>query len=283
MKLNLCSPAKVNLFLHIQGKRRDGYHELASLYQAVSLFDSIEITSADADSFTCNIDRLQNEQNLAVQARDLFRRKTGIDNPVSISLDKYIPAEAGLGGGSGNAATVLWGMNQIFGSPVSETALQSWSAELGSDVPFFFSKGTAYCTGRGEKVKNVGPIDPIPLTIVKPNISLSTKEVYSRLAASSPGNSKETLQRFLSGRPQFENDLESAAFALCPELEDFKNNLLALSSDVLLCGSGSSFFCVGGNNGLPVEFINRRGGDWYSSARKRLREIKDLHKLSPGI
>ncbi len=260
--MKLRSPAKINLFLHIQGKRRDGYHELASLIQAVSLFDEISVALSDADSFSCSDSFLQNSDNLAIRARNLFRKKTGIHQPVAISLKKNIPAEAGLGGGSGNAATVFWGMNRLFGEPAEETELQMWSAELGSDIPFFFSCGTAYCTGRGEVVQNIAPLVPQKLAIVKPETSLSTKDVYSHVKEAAPKNSELALRQFLVGKPCYQNDLEVPAFHLKPELKQIKENLLSLHPHVLMCGSGSSFFYLSEKH-ESIFYINRRKGEWY--------------------
>ncbi len=261
--MKLRSPAKVNLFLHIQGKRRDGYHELASFIQAVSLFDEISASLSDVDSFFCSDPGLQNSGNLAVRARNLFRKKTGIFQPVAIFLKKNIPTEAGLGGGSGNAATVLWGMNRLFGDPAAETELQAWSAELGSDIPFFFSCGTAYCTGRGEVVQNIAPLAAQKLAIIKPETSLSTKEVYSHVKETSTKNSEFALRQFLEGEPCYQNDLEEPAFRLKPELKQIKQNLLSCHAHVLMCGSGSSFFCLSPEENESVSYINRRQREWY--------------------
>src|SRR5437016_5240820 len=130
--LTLISPAKINLNLRIVGKRPDGYHELSSVFQAIDLCDVLTFEKSEKDKFTCNISTLPNDKkNLVLKALDLFRSKTGLNFCLKIHLDKHIPIEAGLGGGSSNAATTLWACNQLTGQTVSLERLQEWSAEIG--------------------------------------------------------------------------------------------------------------------------------------------------------
>jgi 4-diphosphocytidyl-2-C-methyl-D-erythritol kinase len=153
-RLNLFSPCKINLFLRITGKRPDGFHDLASLFHVISLGDTIKFSlspSKSRDRLSTNVPGVPvDESNLIIKALNLYRQKTGTDNFFWIHLDKKVPTGAGLGGGSSNAATALWAANQFAGSIASEKDLQEWSGEIGSDIPFFFSRGAAYCTGRGE-------------------------------------------------------------------------------------------------------------------------------------
>lgn len=273
--LSLVSPAKINLFLRILRKRPDGYHELASLFQAVSLCDQLRFAVADRDSFTCTDPSLPTDQsNLVIKALYLFRRKTGIETPFQIHLDKRIPAQAGLGGGSSNAATTLWAVNQLCGQPATDEELRIWGAEIGSDISFFLSTGTAYCTGRGEKIRSLPALPKMSLVIVKPSHNLSTPQVYGRLQAASlpPRDPEKALQEHLQGRPSFFNDLEGPALELCPEVGELKERLLAGGfSQVLMSGSGSSFFCLGegrlpaipGLKHYKCTFLNRAPGAWY--------------------
>lgn len=161
--LTLNSPAKINLFLRILNRRRDGYHNLASLFQTVDLLDQIHLSLDERDSLSCSDPTLPvDHTNLVTKAVELFRAKTGMAFNVRAHIDKKIPAQAGLGGGSSNAATTLWGLNTLLKNPATPQQLQVWSAEIGSDVPFFFSLGTAYCTGRGEQVFNQPFLDLPP-------------------------------------------------------------------------------------------------------------------------
>lgn len=139
--LSLHSPAKINLFLRILHKRADAYHELASLFQTVDLSDILHLSLSETDSLVCSDKTLAvDSSNLIIKAANLFRKKTGIDQGLSVHLEKKIPMEAGLGGGSSNAATTLYGFNELCGRPATEAELISWASEIGSDVSFFFLK-----------------------------------------------------------------------------------------------------------------------------------------------
>lgn len=282
--LTLQSPAKINLFLKIIGKRPDGYHEIASLFQAIDLCDTMHFKLSEKDTFICSDPSLPtNETNLVIKARELFRRKTGLMDCVSIHLEKHIPQQAGLGGGSSNAATTLWALNQLCGSQATAELLVEWGAEIGSDVSFFLSHGTAYCTGRGEKLLPLAPLPPQSLWIAKPAVGLSTPKVYAGLKLEAENQLKqafvdteELLAKFTSPTsnaklPVF-NDLEVPAFQLAPQLAELKQKLETFGfSSVLMSGSGSAFFCLGSGN-LPAlpgldtyhcKFINRSPEKWY--------------------
>lgn len=273
--LTLSSPAKINLFLRILRKRPDGYHELASLFQTISLCDQLTFEQSKHDTFTCSDPALPlDHNNLVIKALNLFRKKTGIVQPITIHLEKHIPHQAGLGGGSSNAATTLWALNELSGRSVSIQALVSMGAELGSDVAFFLSRGTAYCTGRGECIEEVPALPQKALTIVKPKVGLSTPLVYGNLRTDSllQRDPVKVLEGFMKGSPIYFNDLEVPAFIVMPELKALKENLqLAGYTDVLMSGSGSSFFCIGERENelsselqqYSVNFINREVGDWF--------------------
>ncbi|MGK5594658.1 MAG: 4-(cytidine 5'-diphospho)-2-C-methyl-D-erythritol kinase [Parachlamydiaceae bacterium] len=273
IQFTLCSPAKVNLFLSVLKKRSDGYHELASLFQAINLSDQLSFKLSSEDLFTCNQDRLPTDgSNLVIKALHLFRKKTDCHFPVHIHLEKNIPHEAGLGGGSSNAATTLFALNKMAGDRYAIEELQTWSAEIGSDVPFFFSSGTAYCTGRGEQVKNLDPIDVHePLSIVKPAKGLSTPHVFSSLQIDRlpKRDLVSYLNQFYQGEYPFFNDLESAAYIVKPELLNFRDSLLRSGfSKVHMTGSGTAYLCVGQGSPnpsffhKPITFI-RRSNEWY--------------------
>jgi 4-diphosphocytidyl-2-C-methyl-D-erythritol kinase len=257
------SPAKINLFFQILGKRDDGYHNIASLYQAIDLADEIEITVSDVDSFSCSDARLpMDSTNLVIKALTLFRAKTGIATPVKIILIKRIPREAGLGGGSSNAASTLLALNEIFNYPLESDELLPLAAELGSDVSFFLSPGAAYCTGRGEKIKKIRPLDQELLWIVKPPVGLSTAAVYQGIDSASlrTNDPRQALESFLLGQKEYFNDLEASAFKLMPSLYDLKKSLQDQGyRAVLMCGSGSAFFCLGGGTPTvpPDHFVAR--------------------------
>lgn len=284
--IQLASPAKVNLFLRVLRRRSDGFHELASLFQTIGLSDRLEMSFSEADELCCNAKEIPTDRsNLIWKAADLFRQKIGRDFKLKITLDKRIPVEAGLGGGSSNAATTLWGLNRLLGNIVSPDRLSEWAAELGSDVPFFLSSGTAYCTGRGEIVRDVPVLHKQNIWIFKPFEGLSTPAVFNRLKVDSlPKVDPEIcLSAFYSGSPCYFNDLEGPAFALMPALLQLKTELKAIGFEhTFLTGTGTSFVCIGDpkrplseipHNAIPMQkaiafekqtyFINRSPEAWY--------------------
>jgi 4-diphosphocytidyl-2-C-methyl-D-erythritol kinase len=274
--LKLKSPAKINLFLQVMQRRPDGFHDIASLFQAVSLYDILQISLADTDLLQCTEPSLPTgKSNLIWKAADLFRSKTGLKFNLHILLEKHIPMEAGLGGGSSNAATILWGINHLLGHPVTTDQLIEWASEIGSDVAFFLSTGTAYCTGRGEILKPLPSLKKQSLTLFKPGYGLSTPSVYKNLNLSTlkQRNPEIELRKFFEGEPEYYNDLESSAFGVLPELSEIKRLLSQNYSTVLMSGSGTTFFCLGeskskcsnppGLNAYEAGFTNRSQQDWY--------------------
>lgn len=267
------SPSKINLFLKVLGKRPDGYHEIATLMQAIDLSDIIHIEKSTGDSFICDDASLPIDgRNLIIKAREKFRQKTGNNTPLKIRLEKRVPFEAGLGGGSANAATALWGINQVLNAKVPEIDLQQWSAEIGSDVPFFFSHGTAYCTGRGEIVKDL-PVHQADMWIVKPPVGISTVEVYRNFKSSDHFDHEKALENFSrkDNASIYHNDLATVAEHIAPELQKLKEALISQKFDVVqMSGSGSAYFCIGKDKpNVPnvrcyqVKSLNRKPGNWY--------------------
>jgi 4-diphosphocytidyl-2-C-methyl-D-erythritol kinase len=280
--IRLFSPAKLNLFFRVIRKREDGFHEIASLFQTIDLGDDLVISLSHADELTCSDPSLTcGKDNLVRKALDLFREKSGLtDFHIRCHLTKRIPLQTGLGGGSSNAATTLFACNELAGRPVSRRELVSWAAEIGSDVSFFFSSGSAYCTGRGEITRDVD-YDchrefPQPCYLAKPKFGLSTPEVYKacnpcELPLRDPG---EVLEGFLQGRPEWFNDLEPAA---CQVSLEFQKTMAVLRSygfsQVTLTGSGSGAFCFGksepprmdGVQFYSIRPLVRNVQGWYSN------------------
>lgn len=231
MRLAFLSPAKVNLDLLVLGKREDGYHEIETILQTVALYDRIFLELGQSGINLVVPDMLPaGAGNLCYEAAAAFYGATGISPALTVYLEKNIPIEAGLGGGSSNAAVVLLGLNVLYGFPLDEANLVSIAAPIGSDVPFFLRGGTARATGRGETII---PLPDAPcrwLRIVKPPFGLSTKEVYQRW-----------IPTAVFKRPLRHNDLEQVALGLCPELGMVRASLLGDGAiDVMLCGSGSA-------------------------------------------
>jgi 4-diphosphocytidyl-2-C-methyl-D-erythritol kinase len=267
--LILHSPAKINLFLRILSRRDDGFHNLASLMQAVGLFDTLIFSPSKTDCFSSDHPDLPlDSHNLVIKALEYFRKMTGIIAPISIHLEKQIPMQAGLGGGSGNVATTLWGLNQFFQTGVLESKLRVWAGEISADAPFFFSSGCGYCTGIGECVESFVPDLSQVYWLVKPKEGLSTPEVFkhldlSRCSSISPRN---LLWQHLYGEGEPHNDLEDVAFKLNPSLNELKKSL---PLKVWMTGSGTGFVCNKKPHSIPnhcslnkLEPIQRET-DWY--------------------
>jgi len=239
--------------------------------QAISLFDKLHIVPSAFDIFTCSDATIPtDESNLVLKALALFRQLTGDHRPFAIHLQKNIPAQAGLGGGSGNAATTLYAINQICGSPLSPELLQEKSALLGADVPFFFSSGTAYCSGIGEIVENL-PFQEGECTIIKPHFGVSTAGVY---ATCIPNACSSEHPKTLLESNALVNDLEWAVFKSNPSMQLLKERLQEEKrGPLVMTGSGSSFVCYGKNAIEPksdleifcVKHIQRKSKSWYAS------------------
>lgn len=267
-QLSLLSPAKINVFFKVLCKREDGFHEISSLYQAVSLCDTLEVSLATEDQFTCSDPSLSlGKTNLITRALQLFRRKTGSTQFFSIHLDKKIPMQAGLGGGSSNAATALYAFSILTGMNLPTETLSSWGAELGSDVPFFFSSGAALASGRGEILVEADPYLHSSFWIVKPKEGLSTPEVYRYCIPVLGKRNKEILY----------NDLEKPAFFLEPSLLKLKESLLDFGfKEVVLSGSGTAFFCLEGTTNYNLEDIQKN----FPSLQ--VFQVKPLHRKHLG-
>jgi len=263
--LSLLAPAKVNLFLRILRKREDGFHELSSLFQAVSLMDRLDFWQLPEDeaaplcSMEVTPDSLgaelipTDESNLVMRALQIFADRTGEKRRVHCRLHKEVPAQGGLGGGSADAATALHAANRLAGFPVSEEELIIWGGELGSDVGFFLARGTAMCTGRGEFIEPLPPLPESVVYLVKPDDGLSTPSVFKALGLA-PGEElagpdpQELLRQFQTdvSTATYVNDLEAPAYAVMPELEQLRDKLRSYGFvSVMMSGSGSTIFCIG--------------------------------------
>nr|AWK21653.1 4-diphosphocytidyl-2-C-methyl-D-erythritol kinase [Panax sokpayensis] len=267
-RLTLFSPCKINVFLRITSKREDGFHDLASLFHVISLGDKIKFSLSPSklkDCLSTNVPGVPlDDTNLIIKALNLYREKTGSDKFFWIHLDKKVPTGAGLGGGSSNAATALWAANQFSGCLATEKELQEWSSEIGSDIPFFFSHGAAYCTGRGEIVQDLPP--PIsfdlPMVLIKPPQACSTAEVYKRLRLDQaisidPLTLLEKISREGISQDVCVNDLESPAFEVLPSLKRLKQRIIAAGCGqydaVFMSGSGSTIVGIG--SPYPPQFV----------------------------
>jgi len=274
MKLTLKTPAKINLGLHIHHKRRDGYHELETLLQMVSLYDELELESLKSGiELECDAPGIPTDDtNLAYRAARLLQEthKTG-DRGVRIQLKKNIPSGAGLGGGSGNAAGVLLGLNRLWDLKMSRSHLASLAAELGSDVPFFLTAPCALGTGRGECLEPLTPSSKFQVLLVFPGFPVSTSWAYQnlKLKLTKRENNISILRKFLSQSDvarlgsRLYNDLEPLVIQRFPEIQVIKDQLKAQKAEgVLLSGSGSTVFGIFDDPEQAKTACAELKGDW---------------------
>ena len=171
--------AKINLGLRILRKRADGYHDIETIFYRIQPYDEIVLELSHGISLVCNNSELPTDEgNLCVRAAGMLQQHYDIIERVHISLKKSIPVGAGLGGGSSDAASVLTGLVELWKLPASENDLRSFAVQLGSDVPYFLEPGTAYGTGRGEKLDYFDFDFPYWIVLVYPNIHISTAWAY---------------------------------------------------------------------------------------------------------
>jgi 4-diphosphocytidyl-2-C-methyl-D-erythritol kinase len=254
-ELTIPSFAKVNLYLRVLGRRDDGYHELCTVFQTVSLHDSITFTEADDLSLTWNQTEVAvSEDNLIIRAANALKRHYNVGCGARINLVKTIPAPGGLGGGSSNAAIALLGLSKLWRLQANNRVLEALAAQIGSDVAYFLHGGTALGTGRGESIDDLSDLAIGPMLIVTPKVAVSTPEAFYRLSA--PNLTKQALNRNLSVcrdeatspdllHSALKNDLEPSVFEAYPEVERVKGSLLALGArNAAMSGSGASVFAI---------------------------------------
>lgn len=239
--------AKVNLTLAVGEKRPDGYHEVVSVMQRVSLHDTLTAEQTrEGITLTCSDPALPSgEENLAHRAASLFFREMGIAGGAALTLEKRIPSQAGLGGGSSDAASVLLALRRLYAPALPDTELETMAAALGSDVPFFIRGGTQLATGRGEVLSPLPPLTDGWFVIVKPTESFSTAAMYRRLDNLPPACTPP-LPPLQGGLPALAAGLFNRFEAAIPAgsaVWDIKAQLAAYGALAsLLSGSGSAVF-----------------------------------------
>jgi 4-diphosphocytidyl-2-C-methyl-D-erythritol kinase len=248
------APAKVNLFLEVLAQRADGYHEIATLMVAVSLYDTLEFKEDRAGDVRLQCDHptlATGPDNLVSRAARLLRQRTGCPRGAQIRLVKRIPLAAGLAGGSSDAAATLAGLNQLWQLGLAPPDLAALGAELGSDVAFFFATPAAWCTGRGEQVTPVPLGRPLFFVLVCPPAGLATADVYRGvLVPEQPSTGMALRQAVATGQVEeigrcLHNRLQPVAERLCPAVAAWRQRLAALGpAGHLMSGSGTSLFAL---------------------------------------
>lgn len=251
------APAKVNLFLEVLGKRPDGYHEIATLMVAVRLYDTLVFRAEQAPrlnesglTLRCSDTKLSaGPENLVLRAAKLLQDRTGCKKCASIRLIKRIPMAAGLAGGSTDAAATLFGLNRLWQLGLSAGDLAKLSAEIGSDIPFFFHTPAAWCTGRGELVAAVKLPIPLHFVLLCPDFGLATAAVYKNVVVPpAPASGEPLRQAVAKGDVDLiggllHNRLQLAAETMDPRVAEYAKMLADCSpAGCLMSGSGSTLF-----------------------------------------
>ena len=271
MTLEKLSPCKVNLLLSVLGRRPDGFHELETVMHPVQYCDRLEFTRKRSGiSLSCDVPELPaDSSNLVYRAAAAFLERAKISSGVAIRLEKRIPMAAGLGGGSGNAAVTLAGLNDLFGGPLPLDVLHELAATLGSDITFFLQAKPALATGRGERITELQffpALDNAYFLLIYPGFGVSTPWAYRNLArfpaalSGRPGRAARLLELLTkadlrSAAPEFYNSLEAPVlrkFPLLALLQDFLREQGAPA--VLMSGSGSTTFAIVESEAAAHEF-----------------------------
>lgn len=254
MKIYEKAPAKINLMLDVLHKREDGYHEVEMIMTMVDLSDRLEMSTLPRDTIIISSQAGYiplDEKNLAFQAARLIKDRYNVSKGVYIHLDKNIPVAAGLAGGSSDAAATLRGLNRLWELDIPVEELKALGAELGSDVPFCVTGGTALATGRGEKLTPLPNPPQCWVVLAKLPINVSTAEVYGRLRSSritSHPSANTMIEAIESGSfssvcEGLGNVLEDVTLQMHPEVAHLKEAMLKLGADgVLMSGSGPTVF-----------------------------------------
>jgi len=286
MPLEKKSPCKVNLLLNILGKRPDGFHELETVMQPVDFCDELAFECGGKGiQLSCSDKGLPvNSKNLVYRAAKDFLSAVKIRDAVKIHLEKKIPLAAGLGGGSGNAATTLLALNELFGMPLAHEKLHKIAAELGSDIPFFLQHKPALATGRGEKIQPLANFPALrgkAFLLIHPGFGISTPWAYQNLARfpdalnGKAGRANELIEKLQSknlagAADAFYNSLEAPSLEKFPILALFQEFLLANGAlAALMSGSGSTTFAITENisaaESLAEKFKSKFGSDCWTA------------------
>ncbi|EQK40471.1 4-(cytidine 5'-diphospho)-2-C-methyl-D-erythritol kinase [[Clostridium] bifermentans ATCC 638] len=264
--IDLKSRAKVNLSIDVLGKREDGYHLVEMIMQTIDLYDKLKITEIEENSILIKSNSLDiplNEDNIMYKAVNLLKNQFNIEKGIEISIEKNIPVAAGMAGGSSNAAAVLVGLNKLWNLGLSENELKDIGLKLGADVPFCITGGSALAEGIGEELTNIkGLPEDLNILVCKPNIFVSTKEVYQSLNMDKvkrrPQNKKliDALQKedvkFISeNMVNVLEEVTSLKYSEIGQIEDIMIKNKALGS--MMSGSGPTVFGLFDNKDCAIK------------------------------
>lgn len=264
--IDLKSRAKVNLSIDVLGKREDGYHLVEMIMQTIDLYDKLKITEIEENSILIKSNSLDiplNEDNIMYKAVKLLKNQFNIEKGIEISIEKNIPVAAGMAGGSSNAAAVLVGLNKLWNLGLSENELKDIGLKLGADVPFCITGGSALAEGIGEELTNIkGLPEDLNILVCKPNIFVSTKEVYQSLNMDKvkrrPQNKelidalqKEDVKFISENMVNVLEEVTSLKYSEIGQIEDIMIKNKALGS--MMSGSGPTVFGLFDNKDCAIK------------------------------
>ena len=254
--------AKINLSLDIVGRRPNGYHDVRMIMQTLDLSDDLSFESGDdikgvllvTDSEVLNEEQSEGSDNLIIKALKLLQEEIGKKFDVKITLSKNIPIAAGLAGGSADAAATLRGLNRLFSLGLTNDKLREISVKIGADVPFCIEGGLCLSEGIGEKLTPLTPLASVPTVICKPNIFVSTKDVYTAFDADESEKKHPDVDGMLSAIKKYdvakvteliENILEPVTKAMHPVIGEIEEKLVSLNANkAIMSGSGPTVYAL---------------------------------------
>lgn len=254
--MKLRAYAKINLGLEVLRRREDGYHDVKMIMQTIQMYDMLEMEKSEKPGIhlTTNLSYIPvNENNLVYKAAKLLMDQYGIEEGITINLNKFIPVAAGMAGGSSDAAATLVGVNKMFQLGLTRQQLMELGVKIGADVPYCVMRGTALAEGIGEKLTVLPPMPPCYVLIGKPGISVSTKFVYTNLNLGPDthhpdidGMIQALEKRDLYGiTDRMENVLEKVTIPEYPVIETIKNHMKAHGAvNAMMSGSGPTVFGI---------------------------------------
>jgi 4-diphosphocytidyl-2-C-methyl-D-erythritol kinase len=267
--MNIKAYAKINLGLYIVGKRPDGFHNIATIFYHINLFDELHLSASNNISISSTNPKIPtNNKNLCWKAAELLQNELGIAHGVNIAIKKNIPIGAGLGGGSSDAAAILRHLPKLWNIYTQPSLLKTTALKLGSDVPFFLSDSSAYAEGRGEILQEISLTLPYWIVLINPKIHVSTPWAYKVLSEKRNGVFPVRQQLFdqFSHSPiqtilDSKNDFEKIVFNKFPQIKRIKNELSEFGAALsLMSGSGSSVFGLFENQHsaqLAIDFFQK--------------------------
>ncbi len=283
-KIRIKTPAKINLTLEVLNKRQDGFHNIQSIMQTISLYDYLTFELENSTYFEIilkgNSDEIPyDERNIVFKAAKKFFEKIRVNNiKLTVTIDKRIPVAAGLAGGSTNAAGCIFALNRMFNNILNNEEIENLCASLGSDLNFCLTGGCKLCTSRGEITRNL-PYFKQSISLIKPkNLGISAKEAYQRFSQlqdkSFPDNTNKLKQLLTEGKfdkSLLYNSLEKGLFPHYKELTEIKNNV----KNSIMSGSGSTFFVLDGKIDTVLDRTNYDIFENLTTTGNGVEEIND--------